>query len=59
MKALCPYCRADFPTKNELTIHLAHAHHIYSEGYFQVLLNREKSGYYMRQISYWKKKGLT
>ena len=56
MKALCPYCRADFPTKNELTIHLAHAHHIYSEGYFQVLLNREKSGYYMRQINYSRKR---
>lgn len=56
MKFTCPYCRADFPSKDELTMHLGHAHRIYSEGYFQVLQNREKNGYYVRQISYWKKR---
>ena len=52
----CGYCGTEFKLKGELTLHLAHVHNIYSEGYFQVLQSREKNGYYMRQINYWKRK---
>ena len=57
----CEYCGADFKFKGEVEIHIAHTHPEMMkqrgvDGYFQVLQNREKSGYYVRQIAYWKKR---
>ena len=57
----CEYCGATFRSKSELEIHIRDAHPQVMkqrgvEGYFQVLQNREKSGYYVRQIAYWKRR---
>ena len=57
----CEYCGQPFKFKGEIEIHIAHVHPQVMkqrgvEGYFQVLLNREATGYYVRQIGYYGKR---
>lgn len=59
---VCEYCgKSGLKFKADLEIHIRDAHPQVMkergvEGYFQVLQNREKSGYYVRQIAYWRKR---